>query len=82
MHGDAESSGGELIEAEEIPNGGKKFDPPRPLEAVPDGMWLCDMGTTHWVQHRKGDGECPVCGMFLKQKTAGQKAAEKSAEGK
>ena len=60
----------ELTHAD-IPPGGKEFEPPIPSEAVPEGAWYCDMNdTAHWVQHEKGDGECPVCGMFLKEKGA------------
>jgi Cu(I)/Ag(I) efflux system membrane fusion protein len=56
------------IEPADIPQGGKKFDPPVPVDTVSDTMWICDMGgKTHWVQHEKGDGTCPICGMHLTQ---------------
>jgi Cu(I)/Ag(I) efflux system membrane fusion protein len=58
------------LSAEDIPKEGKKFDPPVASASVPEGMWFCDMGTSHWVQHEEGDGKCPVCGMHLKQKEA------------
>ncbi|MFW6053197.1 MAG: efflux RND transporter periplasmic adaptor subunit [Persicimonas sp.] len=56
------------LSKEDIPEEGKEFDPPVPSEAVPEGTWFCDMGTSHWIQHEEGDGECPVCGMHLKEK--------------
>ena len=56
------------------PNG--KIDPPVKPDAVPDGYWYCDMGTVHFARADKGDGKCGLCGMDLKQKTAGAKAGE------
>jgi Cu(I)/Ag(I) efflux system membrane fusion protein len=55
----------------DIPKEGKKFDPAISADSVPAGAWYCEMnGESHWVQHDEGNGECPVCGMFLKQKGA------------
>lgn len=49
----------------EVPAEGKKFDPAVTKEQVPDGAWICDMGTVHYARGEKGDGKCPVCGMML-----------------
>lgn len=63
----------------EVPAEGKKFDPPIKPERIPDGVWYCDMGTVEYARAEKGDGKCPVCGMFLKQK--GASAEGKAADG-
>ncbi len=52
----------------EVPEEGVEFDPPIDPEQLPDGVWFCDMGTTHWAQPEQGDDECPVCGMRLTEK--------------
>ncbi len=52
----------------EVPDEGIEFDPPIDAEQLPDGVWYCDMGTTHWAQPEKGDDECPICGMRLTEK--------------
>ena len=72
------------LEASDIPEGGKNFDPMIPVSAVPEGMWTCDMnGKTHWVQHEKGDGKCPECGMNLVEKKAPDApAASKNSDAK
>ncbi len=49
---------------------GKVFDPPVKAEVIPEGAWFCDMGTVHYARPDKGDGRCPVCGMFLREKGA------------
>jgi Cu(I)/Ag(I) efflux system membrane fusion protein len=70
-HGDTGENpkGAEKLSHADIPAGGKEFDPSIPAGAVPEGAWYCDMNDeTHWIQHEEGDGECPVCGMNLKQK--------------
>ncbi|MFB6262488.1 MAG: efflux RND transporter periplasmic adaptor subunit [Bradymonadaceae bacterium] len=54
------------LSASDIPEGGKKFSPPVTDESVPSGTWYCSMG--HWIQPKKGDGTCPVCGMKLQHK--------------
>ena len=47
---------------------GVKFDPPVKPAQLPAGAWYCDMGTVHWAAtDRPEDGNCPVCGMKLKQ---------------
>ena len=59
----------EKIAKSDIPQKGKKYEPSVSVEAVPEGSWYCGMsGESHWIQHEKGDGKCPVCGMFLKEK--------------
>lgn len=56
----------------EVTAEGTEFDPPISPARIPDGAWYCDMGTTHWAQAEKGDGTCPVCGMFLTEKEGGE----------
>jgi Cu(I)/Ag(I) efflux system membrane fusion protein len=58
----------QLTEKVEVPEGGKEFNPAIDPEKLPDGVFYCPMGETHWAQHEKGDGECPICGMDLKKK--------------
>jgi Cu(I)/Ag(I) efflux system membrane fusion protein len=59
------------LTASDIPKDGKEFDPPIPAASVPKDTWYCDMNdTSHWVQHEKGEGDCPICGMHLKHKEA------------
>ena len=55
----------------EVEEEGTRFDPPIDPARLPDGVWYCDMGTTHWAQPEKGDDECPVCGMRLTEKEGG-----------
>jgi rubrerythrin len=62
----------------EVSKEGTKFDPPVKTEQIPDGAWMCDMGTVHYARLDKGDGKCPLCKMDLVQKGA---KAEKSAQG-
>ncbi len=52
----------------EVPDEGVSFEPPIDPEQLPEGVWYCDMGTTHWAQPEKGDDECPNCGMRLTKK--------------
>lgn len=60
---------------------GTKLDPPVKPEQLPAGAWYCDMGTVHWAAMEKpADGNCPLCGMKLKQK-APAAAAEPEAGG-
>lgn len=49
----------------EVDPEGTEFDPPINPDRLPDGVWYCDMGTTHWAQPEQGDDECPICGMRL-----------------
>jgi rubrerythrin len=40
-------------------------------DQVPEGTWHCNMnGKVHYAAMKKGKGECPVCGMDLKEKGA------------
>lgn len=65
---------GEELAMVEVTKEGTKFDPPVKPEQIPEGAWYCDMGTVEYAALEKGDGKCPVCGMMLKQKTAGAAA--------
>ena len=47
---------------------GSKFDPPVDSTKIPEGAWMCDMGTVHYAALEQGDGKCPECGMALKEK--------------
>lgn len=45
---------------------GSKFDPPVPVEKIPNGAWACVMdGKVHYASGEKGDGKCDTCGMNL-----------------
>ena len=47
---------------------GSKFDPAVAVAQLPAGAWYCDMGTVHWAAMKApADGNCPLCGMKLKQ---------------
>ena len=61
------------LEAVEVDAQGSRFDPPIDPARLPDGVWYCNMGTTHYAQHEPG--ECPVCGMFLEEKGGGENDA-------
>ena len=55
---------------------GTKFDPPVTTAQIPDGAWMCDMGSVHFAASEKGaEGTCPICGMPLSQKGAKVEAA-------
>ncbi len=49
---------------------GTIFDPPISKDRVPDGAWICDMGTVDYASGEPGDGTCPVCNMRLVQHRA------------
>lgn len=55
-----------------VPKEGKKFDPPVEKAAIPDGAYICDMGTVHYARLDKGDGRCPLCHMHLKHMENGK----------
>ncbi|MFB6351485.1 MAG: hypothetical protein ABEK29_06820 [Bradymonadaceae bacterium] len=56
----------ELVEVTEE---GKKFEPSVDVSRIPQGAWHCNMNDkVHYAATKKGDGECPVCGMDLKKK--------------
>ncbi|HIB66962.1 MAG TPA: hypothetical protein EYO33_18070 [Phycisphaerales bacterium] len=45
---------------------GSKFDPPVPVEKIPNGAWACVMdGKVHYASAEKGEGKCVTCGMNL-----------------
>jgi hypothetical protein len=50
----------------EVSKDGTKFDPPVEKARIPDGAWICDMGTVHYARMERGDGVCPLCKMDLK----------------
>jgi len=64
----ATESGPAAGDTVEVTAEGTTFKPPIQVAQVPDGAWYCDMGTVEYARLEKGDGKCPVCGMFLKQK--------------
>ena len=49
-----------------LPAEGQRYDPAIDPSEVPDGAWMCDMGTVHYAAPHEGD--CAVCGMALVQK--------------
>jgi hypothetical protein len=51
---------------------GTQFDPPVTPEQIPPGAWYCPMDTVHYASLQQGDGSCPVCGMTLLQRGAGE----------
>ena len=57
-----------------VADDGTKFDPPVSKTKIPDEAWACVMGgKVHYASMKKGSGECPLCGMELKQHAAHQK---------
>ncbi len=54
----------------EVAKSGTKFDPPVDKSKIPDGAWMCDMGSVHYASLDPGDGKCPTCGMKLVRKGA------------
>ncbi|MCP4448932.1 MAG: hypothetical protein GY811_26905 [Myxococcales bacterium] len=61
---------------------GTKYEPAVNKSQVPDGVWICDMGTVHFAAGEKGEGTCDICGMYLVQKRAEKApaASEKAPE--
>ena len=57
----------EVSDAVEVAADGTRFDPPEKKANMPDGAWICDMGTVHFAAMEAGEGDCPVCGMRLKE---------------
>ncbi len=53
---------GDLIE---VTDDGANIEPPAEKASLPEGAWICDMGTVHYARAKKGDGACPRCGMNL-----------------
>ena len=70
---DADASESEFVK---VARDGSRFDPAVPVDRVPQGAWMCDMGDVHYASLDQGDGKCPVCGMKLKQQTQGVEQAE------
>lgn len=48
---------------------GTAFDPAVEKSQVPEGSWICDMGTVHYAQTEQGNGTCPRCNMRLVEHT-------------
>lgn len=46
---------------------GTRFEPAVSKDQLPENAWICDMGSVHYARSAEGDGQCPVCGMALKQ---------------
>lgn len=53
------------LEKVEVAADGTEFDPPVEKEQIPEGAWICDMGTVHYAQKEEGDATCPLCNMDL-----------------
>ena len=53
---------------------GSRFEPAVEVAQIPDGAWMCDMGTVHYAQLT--EGSCPICGMVLTQKAAAEAHVE------
>ena len=49
-----------------LPTEGRSYEPAIDPSEVPDGAWMCDMGTVHYAAPHEGD--CAVCGMALVRK--------------
>lgn len=49
----------------EVSDEGTEFDPPVEKEQIPEGAYICDMGTVHYARMEEGDGTCPLCNMDL-----------------
>ena len=58
----AEDSAPEKVE---VADDGTEFEPPVEKGQIPEGAWICDMGTVHYARMSEGDGSCPLCGMDL-----------------
>ena len=65
--GDSPTPDQEASNTVEVASDGTRFDPPEAKENMPDGAWICDMGKAHFASMTKGDGQCPTCGMSLKE---------------
>jgi hypothetical protein len=58
----------------QVSDKGTEFDPAVSKDKIPDEAWACVMGKkVHYASMKKGSGECPLCGMNLKQHAAHQK---------
>ncbi len=52
---------------------GTTFEPAVRKTQIPDGAWICNMGTVHYARSEKGDGKCPRCSMPLEAYSAAKK---------
>lgn len=67
------------LDVVDVAEAGSKFDPPVKPRQLPNGAWYCDMGTVHWAGMKKPeDGNCPMCGMKLKEYNVDKVAAQKA----
>ncbi len=51
----------------EVAAQGSEFKPAVAKDQIPQGAWICDMGTVHYARMEPGDRKCPLCGMALVQ---------------
>lgn len=52
----------------EVAAEGTKFEPPVPVEQMPDGAWACVMKEkVHYASMEQGEGRCTICKMKLVQ---------------
>lgn len=49
----------------EVAADGTVFDPPISPDRLPDGVYYCDMGTTHYARAHYNGERCPECNMML-----------------
>ena len=49
----------------EVSAEGSRYEPPVAKSRIPDGAWICDMGTVHYAS--LSEGTCPICNMRLTQ---------------
>ncbi|MBA2664492.1 MAG: hypothetical protein H0U74_19550 [Bradymonadaceae bacterium] len=54
----------------EVSAEGSTFAPAIEKASIPQGSWICDMGTVHYARTEQGDGTCPLCKMKLVQYSA------------
>ncbi|MBA2663668.1 MAG: hypothetical protein H0U74_15375 [Bradymonadaceae bacterium] len=77
----AESAVEIKAELVEVSVEGSSFAPAVSKDSVPQGSWICDMGTVHYARAEQGDGICPLCKMKLVQHGSVAGAAVAVAEG-
>ena len=63
----------------EVAATGTRFEPAAEKSQIPEGTWMCDMGTVHYAAH--APGTCPLCKMKLVEK-GGDGAAPAMDHGK
>ncbi|MFU8805941.1 MAG: hypothetical protein ACNA8W_19165 [Bradymonadaceae bacterium] len=75
----ADEGAAELVE---VSAEGTPFEPAVEKASIPEGSWICDMGTVHYARSQEGDGTCPLCNMKLVQYPAAPGAiAQAPADG-